>query len=198
VLKAAQIAYEDGIAIPILLGNKEIIYELMEELSFDADDQKVMVIDPKGEDQKERRSKYALDYWIKRQRKGVKIYDAEAIMRERNYFGAMMVIEKEADAFISGFTRSYANVVKPIIEIVGRKTDCRKVAGTNLMLTPKGPLFLSDTSVNIDPTAEDLACISKMTAETMQMLGMNPIMALLSYSNFGTSNHELSTKVARR
>ncbi len=197
VLKAAQIAYEDGIAIPILLGNKEIIYELMEELSFDADDQKVMVIDPKGEDQKERRSKYALDYWIKRQRKGVKIYDAEAIMRERNYFGAMMVIEKEADAFISGFTRSYANVVKPIIEIVGRKTDCRKVAGTNLMLTPKGPLFLSDTSVNIDPTAEDLACISKMTAETMQMLGMNPIMALLSYSNFGTSNHELSTKVAR-
>jgi malate dehydrogenase (oxaloacetate-decarboxylating)(NADP+) len=197
VLKAAQVVYEEGIAIPILLGNKELILELMQEISFDAPADKVLVIDPKSPEQKERRSHYAMDYWLKRQRKGVKIFDAETIMRERNYFGAMMVIEKEADAFISGFTRSYANVIKPIIEIVGRKEGCRKVAGTNLMLTAKGPLFLSDTSVNIDPNAEDLACISRMTAETMQMLGMSPVLALLSYSNFGTSNHELSTKVAK-
>lgn len=197
VLKAAQIAYEEGIAIPILLGNKDLIYELMSEISFDAPEGVVRVIDPKGDEQKEKRLQYAYQYWMKRQRKGVKLFDAESIMRERNYYGAMMVMQHDADAFISGFTRSYANVVKPIIEIVGRKAGCRKVAGTNLMLTAKGPLFLSDTSVNIDPTAEDLACISRMTAETMQMLGMSPVMALLSYSNFGTSNHELSTKVAK-
>jgi len=197
VLKAAQIIYEEGIGIPILLGNKEVIHELMEEISFDDNGKEILVIDPKSDEQDAKRKQYAYQYWLKRQRKGVKLYDAETIMRERNYFGAMMVMEKDADAFISGFTRSYANVVKPIIEIVGRKTDCQKVAGTNLMLTPKGPLFLSDTAVNIDPTAEDLACISKLTAETMKMLGMNPVMALLSYSNFGTSNHELSTKVAK-
>ncbi|MCC7521538.1 MAG: NADP-dependent malic enzyme, partial [Flavobacteriaceae bacterium] len=197
VLKAAQIAYEEGIAIPILLGNKDLIYELMSEISFDAPEGVVMVIDPKGDEQKEKRSQYAYQYWLKRQRKGVKLFDAESIMRERNYYGAMMVMQHDADAFISGFTRSYANVVKPIIEIVGRKVGCKKVAGTNLMLTAKGPLFLSDTSVNIDPNAEDLACISRMTAEMMQMLGMSPVMALLSYSNFGTSNHELSTKVAK-
>ncbi len=197
VLKAAQIAYEEGIAIPILLGNKDLIYELMSEISFDAPEGVIMVIDPKSDEQKERRSQYAYEYWLKRQRKGVKLFDAESIMNERNYFGAMMVMQHDADAFISGFTRSYANVVKPIIEIVGRKTDCRKVSATNLMLTPKGPLFLSDTAVNIDPSAEDLACISHMTAEMMQMLGMQPVMALLSYSNFGTSNHELSTKVSQ-
>jgi malate dehydrogenase (oxaloacetate-decarboxylating)(NADP+) len=197
VLKAAQIIYEEGIGIPILLGNKEVIHELMEEISFDDNGKEILVIDPKSDEQDTKRKQYAYQYWLKRQRKGVKLYDAETIMHERNYFGAMMVMEKDADAFISGFTRSYANVVKPIIEIVGRKTDCQKVAGTNLMLTPKGPLFLSDTAVNIDPTAEDLACISKLTAETMKMLGMNPVIALLSYSNFGTSNHELSTKVAK-
>ncbi len=197
VLKAAQIIYEEGIGIPILLGNKEVIHELMEEISFDDNGKEILVIDPKSDEQDAKRKQYAYQYWLKRQRKGVKLYDAETIMHERNYFGAMMVMEKDADAFISGFTRSYANVVKPIIEIVGRKTDCQKVAGTNLMLTPKGPLFLSDTAVNIDPTAEDLACISKLTAETMKMLGMNPVIALLSYSNFGTSNHELSTKVAK-
>lgn len=197
VLKAAQIVYEEGIAIPILLGNKDLIYELMSEISFDAPEGVIMVIDPKGDEQKEKRSQYAYEYWLKRQRKGVKLFDAESIMNERNYFGAMMVMQHDADAFISGFTRSYANVVKPIIEIVGRKTDCRKVSATNLMLTLKGPLFLSDTAVNIDPSAEDLACISHMTAEMMRMLGMQPVMALLSYSNFGTSNHELSTKVSQ-
>lgn len=197
VLKAAQIVYEEGIAIPILLGNKDLIYELMSEISFDAPEGVIMVIDPKGDEQKEKRSQYAYEYWLKRQRKGVKLFDAESIMNERNYYGAMMVMQHDADAFISGFTRSYANVVKPIIEIVGRKTDCRKVSATNLMLTSKGPLFLSDTAVNIDPSAEDLACISHMTAEMMRMLGMQPVMALLSYSNFGTSNHELSTKVSQ-
>ncbi len=197
VLKAAQIAYDEGIAFPILLGNKKTITKLMSEINFEANEKDVLVLDPKSVSQTERRHKYAQDYWLKRQRKGVKIYDAKSLMRERNYFGAMMIIEGEADALISGYTRSYANVIKPMIEIIGRKEGVKIVSATNLMLTSKGPLFLSDTAVNVDPNAEDLACISKMTAETMEMFGIKPSMALLSYSNFGTSNHELSTKIAK-
>jgi malate dehydrogenase (oxaloacetate-decarboxylating)(NADP+) len=197
VLKAAQIAYEEGIAIPILLGDVNIIKSLMAEISFDANGKGVLVLDPKSDEQKERRDKYSNDYWKKRQRKGVKRYDAQSLMLERNYFGAMMVAEGEADALISGYTRSYSNVIKPIMEVIGRKEGAKRIAATNLMLTPKGPLFLSDTAVNIDPSAEDLACISKMTAETIQMFGIKPVLALLSYSNFGTSDHELSTKIAK-
>ena len=197
VLKAAQIAYDEGIAIPILLGNKEMIQKLMMEINFDANENEVLILDPKSAEQIDIRNKYALDYWSKRQRKGVKLYDAQSLMRERNYFGAMMVVEGDADALISGYTRSYSSVIKPMMEIIGRKKDVKRIAATNLMLTPKGPLFLSDTAVNIDPNAEDLACISKMTADTMRMFGINPAMALLSYSNFGTSDHELSVKVAK-
>lgn len=197
VLKAAQIAYDEGIAIPILLGKKDIIKELMSEINFDAPENKVLVLDPKCDSQKERRQKFAQDYWLKRQRKGVKLYDAQSLMRERNYFGAMMVIEGEADALISGYTRSYSNVIIPMMEIMGRRKDVKRISATNLMLTPKGPIFLSDTAVNVDPTAEDLACITKMTDETMRMFGIKPALALLSYSNFGTSNQELSTKVAK-
>ncbi len=197
VLKAAQIAHEEGIAKPILLGDVDIIKSLMAEISFDSDGKDVIVLDPKSDEQKERRDKYSNDYWEKRQRKGVKRYDAQSLMRERNYFGAMMVAEGEADALISGYTRSYANVIKPIMEVIGRKEGAKRIAATNLMLTPKGPLFLSDTAVNIDPNAEDLACISKMTSDTIQMFGIKPVIALLSYSNFGTSDHELSTKIAK-
>lgn len=197
VLKAAQIAYDEGIAKPVLLGNVETIKELMTEINFDFNDKDILILDPKSEEQKPRRDKYANDYWIKRQRKGVKLYDAQSLMRERNYFGAMMVVEGEADAFISGYTRSYANVIKPMMEVIGRKEGVKRIAATNLMLTPKGPLFLSDTAVNVDPSAEDLACISKMTAETIQMFGIKPVLALLSYSNFGTSDHENSIKIAK-
>lgn len=197
VLKAAQIAYDEGIAKPVLLGNVETIKELMTEINFDFNDKDILILDPKSEEQKPRRDKYANDYWIKRQRKGVKLYDAQSLMRERNYFGAMMVVEGEADAFISGYTRSYANVIKPMMEVIGRKEGVKRIAATNLMLTPKGPLFLSDTAVNVDPNAEDLACISKMTAETIQMFGIKPVLALLSYSNFGTSDHENSIKIAK-
>jgi len=98
---------------------------------------------------------------------------------------------------ISGYSRSYSSVIKPMMEVIGRQADVIRISATNLMLTPKGPLFLSDTAVNVDPTAEDLACITKMTADTMSMFGIKPAIALLSYSNFGTSNHELSTKVTK-
>lgn len=197
VLKAAQIAYDEGICKPILLGRKDRILELMHEISFEAIEGDVVVLDPKSDEQKQRREKYAHDYWIKRQRKGVKLYDARSLMMECNYFAAMMVVSEEADALISGYTKSYANVVKPMMEVVGSQKDVKRIAATNLMLTPKGPLFLSDTAVNINPDTEDLASITKMTADTMTMFGIKPTLALLSYSNFGTSDHELSTKVIK-
>lgn len=197
VLKAAQIAYEEGISKPILLGRKDIILELMHEISFEVIAEDVLVLDPKSEEQKQRREKYANDYWIRRQRKGVKLYDAISLMLECNYFGAMMVVEGEADALISGYTRSYSSVIKPMMEVIGCQRDTKRISATNLMLTPKGPLFLSDTAVNVNPNAEELACIAKMTADTMSMFGIKPAIALLSYSNFGTSGHELSTKVAK-
>jgi malate dehydrogenase (oxaloacetate-decarboxylating)(NADP+) len=197
VLKAAQIAHDEGICIPILLGNKDIIQELMLEISFEDVKKEVLILDPKSDDQKDRRNLFANDFWIKRQRKGIKLYDAQSLMRDRNYFGAMMVVEGQADAFISGYSRSYSSVIKPMMEVIGRQADVIRISATNLMLTPKGPLFLSDTAVNVDPTAEDLACITKMTSDTMSMFGIKPAIALLSYSNFGTSNHELSTKVTK-
>jgi malate dehydrogenase (oxaloacetate-decarboxylating)(NADP+) len=197
VLKAAQIAYDEGICKPILLGSKEILQQLMHEISFEVIEGEVLIMDPKSDEQKQIRERFAHDYWIKRQRKGVKLYDAQSLMQERNYFGAMMVLEGQADALISGYTRSYASVIKPMMEVIGRREDVKRIAATNLMLTPKGPLFLSDTAVNIDPNAEELASIAKMTADTMSMFGIKPAIALLSYSNFGTSDHKLSSKVTK-
>jgi len=197
VLKAAQIVYEEGICKPILLGRQDTILGLMDEINFEATEGDIWVLDPNSDDQKQRREKFADEFWNKRQRKGVKLYDARKLMHECNYFGAMMVVAGEADALISGYTRSYASVIKPMMEVIGCKKDVKRISATNLMLTSKGPLFLSDTAVNINPSAEELASITKMTADTMAMFGIKPAIAMLSYSNFGTSGHELSGKVAK-
>lgn len=197
VLKAAQIAYDEGICKPILLGRKDIIQELMQEINFELIAGDVEVLDPKSKEQKQKTDKFSKEYWIKRQRKGVKLNDALTLMRDRNYFAAMMVVEGEADALISGYTRSYPSAIKPMMEIVGAQKDVKRIAATNLMLTPKGPLFLSDTAVNINPNADELSSIAKMTADMMSMFGIKPAMALLSYSNFGSSDHELSSKVTK-
>jgi malate dehydrogenase (oxaloacetate-decarboxylating)(NADP+) len=192
VLKAAQYVYDEGIAIPILLGNKKLIHELRDELEFDGD---VEIIDPKADEQTEKRDRYAKIYWESRNRKGVSQIDAQKKMRERNYFAAMMVNEGDADGLISGYSRSYPTVVKPMLELIGTAKGVRKVATTNLMITERGPIFLSDTSINIDPSARELAKIAQMTALTVRMFGLEPNIAMLSYSNFGSSNHEKAKKV---
>lgn len=192
VLKAAQMVYEEGIAHPILLGNKERILELMETLEFEAD---ISIIDPKKEDVKEQREAYAETYWKLRQRRGVTLYDAQSRMRERNYFAAMMVREGDADAMISGYSRSYPNVLKPVLQVIDRAEGVNRVATTNLMITNKGPLFLADTSININPNAKDLAKIAQMTSYTATLFGMQPKVAMLSYSNFGSSKNEDAQKV---
>ncbi len=192
VLKAAQIAYDEGIAFPILLGRRDAIEKLKEEIEFDAD---VPIIDPKSDEEETRKNKYAKVYWQQRKRKGVTLYSAEKIMRERNYFAAMMVNEGDADAMISGYSRSYPSVVKPMLELIGMAPGSTRVATTNVMMTQRGPMFLSDTSININPSASDLTKIAQMTAGVVKMFGMEPVMAMISYSNFGSSKNQTATKV---
>jgi malate dehydrogenase (oxaloacetate-decarboxylating)(NADP+) len=192
VLKAAQIVYDEGIAQPILLGRKDTIIKLMEEIEFDAD---VLILDPKSDEELERKNKYARAYWEKRKRQGVTIYSAEKKMRERNYYAAMMVNEGDADALVSGYSRSYPTVVKPMLELIGMADGASRVATTNVMMTQRGPMFLSDTSINIDPTAKDLARIARMTSKVAKMFGIDPVTAMISYSNFGSSENPRAEKV---
>ena len=192
VLKAAQIAHDEGIAMPILLGRRSVIEKLKAEIEFDAD---VPIIDPKSDEEEARLKSYAKVYWEQRKRKGVTLYSAEKIMRERNYFAAMMVNIGDADALISGFSRSYPSVVKPMLELIGLAPGSTRVATTNLLMTQRGPLFLSDTAININPSATDLTKIAQMTAGVVKMFGMEPVMAMISYSNFGSSKNQTATKV---
>ncbi|WP_372917825.1 NADP-dependent malic enzyme [Salegentibacter sp.] len=192
VLKAAQIVNDEGIAIPILLGRKEVIQELMHEIDFDAD---VEILDPKSDEQNEKRKSYAEVYWKTRRRSGVTFYDAENFMRMRNYFAAMMVNTGDADALLSGYSRAYPTVVKPMLELIGMAKGVSRVAATNLMNTSRGPLFISDTSINIDPPAKDLAKIAQMTARTVQLFGLDPVIAMISYANFGSSKDPHAKKV---
>ena len=192
VLKAAQIAYEEGIAMPILLGNKEIILELKQEIGFDAE---VEIIDPKTDEEAERRSRYAAFFWKSRERRGVTLFDAEKLMRDRSYFASMMVLNGEADAMLSGYSRSYPTALKPVLDLIPRVNGVSKVASTNLMLTRRGPVFLSDTAVNPDPTAEEVAKIALMTNHTVRMFGLDPVVAMISFSNFGSSKEETPRKM---
>jgi malate dehydrogenase (oxaloacetate-decarboxylating)(NADP+) len=192
VLKAAQIVYEEGIAHPILLGNKKQIERLKKELEFDAD---VTIIDPKDEDHIEQKNKYGEVFWKKQERRGQTLLSAQKLMRERNYYAAMMVNEGDADALITGYSRNYPSVVKPMLDLIGLAPGSTRIATTNVMITRRGPLFLSDTAININPTAHDLIKITQMTSGVMKMFGITPVMAMLSYSNFGSSKDQTATKV---
>jgi malate dehydrogenase (oxaloacetate-decarboxylating)(NADP+) len=192
VLKAAQIVMEEGIGKPILLGNKEIILELKEEIGFDVD---VPILDPKTKECDDKRMHYATTFWESRKRRGISLLDAQKWMRERNYFAAMMVNEGEADALVTGYSRSYPTVVKPIMELIDKAPGVSRIATTNMMMTNRGPIFFSDTAINVDPSADDLAKIALMTAKTVRMFGMQPVVAMVSYSNFGSSSNETAVKV---
>ena len=192
VLKAAQYVHEEGIAIPILLGDKETIQELMGEIGFDS---KVEIIDPKSYKERKRKREFAEKYWKKRQRKGVTFFDADKLMRERNYFATMMLNEGMADAFISGYARQYSTVLKPLIEIIPKEEGVDKISSTNVMLTKRGPMFLSDTAITPNPSGKDLALIAEMTGTVIKMFGMTPAIAMLSYSNFSSADNHTSRKV---
>lgn len=192
VLKAAQIVYEEGIGYPILLGNKETILELKDEIGFE---EEITIIDPKTDDVIDKRNQYAKLYWEQRNRRGVTLFDAQKWMRERNYFGAMMVNLGEADALVTGYSRSYPSTVKPIMQVIDKAPGVSRIATTNVMMTNRGPMFLSDTAINIDPTADDLAKIALMNAKTVKLFGIEPVIAMVSFSNFGSSTSDKAKKV---
>ncbi|NRB59920.1 MAG: NADP-dependent malic enzyme [Winogradskyella sp.] len=192
VLKAAQIVYEEGIARPILLGRIDTIKSLMQDIDFDGE---IEIIDPKSDEEIDRKNRYADAFWKRKNRKGVTQYDARKIMRERNYFAAMMVNEGDADALITGYSANYPKVVKPMLDLIGMAKGVSRIATTNIMMTRRGPMFLSDTAINIDPTADDLAKIAYMTSKVIKMLGIEPVIAMTSYSNFGSSDNPNARKV---
>ena len=194
MIKAAQIIYEEKIGIPILLGNRAKIKNLMESIDFEAD---VSIIDPKTDEHIKSRQFYANAFWETQKRRGKTLYECESLLKERNYFAAMMVRAGDADTMLSGFSRKYPAVVKPILEVMGKAKGVDRVAATNLMLTKRGMLFLSDTSINVDPGPKELAKIAKMTAQTVKMFGLEPVIALLSYNNFGSSPHPQAKKVSQ-
>jgi malate dehydrogenase (oxaloacetate-decarboxylating)(NADP+) len=193
ILKAAQVAKDEGIAKPILLGNKEKILALIEEHQIDMGD--TPIIDAWLPEEEERRAEFGDLLWLKQQRRGLTQYDARKLMRDRNYFGAMMVEQGLADAMISGLTRKYAAPIKPALEIIGVQEGVSRVAGLYMMVTKKGPYFFADTTMNTDPSAQQLADIAVLTATTVKQYNITPRIAMLSYSNFGSAEGEVPKKV---
>jgi len=189
ILKAAQIVREENIAIPILLGNRDTIRKLIAENALELDG--VEIIDILQEPQ--RTKKYADALYQKRQRKGVTPVDAAKFMRDRNYFGASMVEFGEADAMISGLTKNYATTIKPALQVIGSEKG--RVAGMYMMMTKQGPVFFGDTTVNVDPTAEELVDLTLLIERAVSKLNIKPRIALLSYSNFGSNEGVVPEKV---
>ena len=193
ILKAAQVAKDEGIAKPILLGNKERILNLLEEHQIDLGD--TPIIDTWLEEEEIRRNEFGDLLWKKQQRKGLTKYDARKLMRDRNYFGAMMVEQGLADAMISGLTRKYGTPIKPALDIIGVQEGVSRVAGLYMMITKRGPFFFADTTMNTDPTAQQLADIAVLTANTVKQFNITPRIAMLSYSNFGSAQGDVPKKV---
>jgi len=195
ILKAAQIVKDEKIAKPILLGNEKRIKRIIKQNGLDLGDSPI--IDPRVYEQEEKRNQFGELFFAKRQRRGFTLFEAKKVMQERNYFGSMMVETGEADALISGITRKYPDTIRPALQVCGIEKGVSKVAGMYILLTKKGPLFISDTTVNVDPSAETLAEIAALTAKEVQNFNIKPRVAMLSYSNFGSSEGEASNKVRK-
>jgi len=194
ILKAASLVYEDGVAYPILLGNKQVINEIATANKIDISEMPIIdTLSPDAEEQKER---YAAVFFNKRQRKGFNLYESKKIMNDRNYFGCMMVEMGDADALISGLTRNYAEAIRPALQIIGTEEGVKKIAGMYLLLTKRGPLFLADTTVNFNPTAAELADIALLVAKEVRNFNLTPRIAMLSYSNFGSNDSPEAKLVA--
>lgn len=185
ILKAAQQVKDEGIAIPILLGRPQKINSLIADNQLSLDD--VLIIDPKSEEQETTRERFGEYYFEKRQRRGVNFYEAKKLMRDRTHFGCMMVELGEADILISGLTRQYPNTLRPALEIIGVKKGVCRVSGMYMMLTKKGPLFFADTTVNANPSEDELIDITMQAANFVSTLNIKPVVAMLSFSNFGSS-----------
>ncbi len=186
ILKAAQIVNDEGIAIPILLGKKDKINALIEEHGLQLEH--IQIIDPKCDSMEDKRYEFGQKFFEKRQRKGYNLYEAKKVMRERAYFGSMMLANGEAEALISGITRKYQDMLRPALQIIGMKKEVKRVAGMYMMLTKKGPIFFADASVNFNPTEDELVDITVLAAKEVENFNIKPRIAMLSYSNFGSSD----------
>lgn len=184
VLKAAQVVHNEGIAKPILLGNRDVILELIHDNQLDIED--IEIVDPRSDEEQGRRTKYALTLWGKRKRKGLTYEETKELMYNRNYFGIMMVETGDADAFVSGTTVRYSQILKPALEIIGTSPKFNHVAGMHIIMSKQGPLFFADTTVNRMPDAQTLVETAVLTASNMKKYGIDAVIAMISYSNFGS------------
>lgn len=191
ILKAAQIVREEGIAIPILLGDKEKISHIILEHELELEG--VMIINPLED--LNTCNKYAEFLYKKRQRRGITLFEAKKLMRDRNYFGAAMVQFGEADALISGLTKDYGSTIKPALQVIGIEEGVNRVAGMYMMLTKKGPVFFGDTTVNENPTVDELVDITILLDHSVKKFNVQPRVAMLSYSNFGSNDGIVPQKV---
>jgi len=194
ILKAAAVAFDEGIAYPILLGDETKIQDIA--LANNIDIEGLPILDPRSDSNEEKRNVYAEIFFRKRNRKGFNAYESKKIMRDRNHFGCMMVECGDADAMISGLTKNYPDTIRPALHIIGMEEGVNKIAGMYMMLTKKGPLFMADTTVNFNPTAEELAEITLLAAKEVRHFNIIPRIAMLSYSNFGSSDSPEARLVA--
>ena len=194
ILKTAQLCQEEGVAYPILLGDEEKIKKIALENGIELEG--IPIIDPKSDEMASKRAEYGELFFKKRQRRGFNFYEAKKIMRDRNYYGCMMVETGDADAMISGLLKNYPDTIRPALHIIGLEEGAKRVAGMYIVMTKRGPLFLADTTVNFNPTAEELADITLLVAKEVKHFGITPVIAMLSYSNFGSSNSPEAKLVA--
>jgi malate dehydrogenase (oxaloacetate-decarboxylating)(NADP+) len=183
MLKAASVARVEGMCIPILLGNEERIEKIINENNIELDG--VEIVNLRHDREETRRQKYARILTEKHQREGITYDEAYEKMFDRNYFGMMMVEAGDADAFITGVYTKYADAIKPAIEIVGMREGLNHIGGVNIVTTKLGTFFFADTMVNNRPKKDTLVDIAKLTHETVKLFNIEPVMAMLSYSNFG-------------
>ena len=193
ILKAAQVAYEEGIAFPILLGKKSKILQLIEE--YELDFGSCEIIDPRDESQEEKRFEFAEILFEKRKRRGLTLYECRKMMRERNYFASAMVETGLADVMISGLTRNYKDTIRPALQVIGVDDGVNKIAGMYILITKDGPYFFADTTVNLNPSVQEIVDITLLVNKIIKRFKVQPKIALLSYSNFGSTEGDDALKM---
>lgn len=186
ILKVAQLVMEENVAYPILLGKEDKIRKLAEENGIDLEG--MPILNPADDEHEELRKIYGDQFFAKRHRKGINKYESYKAMKDRNHFGCMLIENGEADGMISGLSRNYPDTIRPALHIIGTEPGVTKIAGMYIMFTKRGPLFLADTTVNFNPTAEELAEITFLVAKEVKQFNIKPRIAMLSYSNFGSSD----------
>ena len=185
ILKAAEMAQEESIAIPILLGNKNRINQIIDEYNLELLD--CEIIDPRSDAELKQRENFAKILYEKRKRRGLTFHESKKMMRERNYYASAMVETGMADVMISGIERNYRDSIRPALQVIGVENGINKIVGMYILISKEGPIFFADTTVNIDPTVEEIVDITLLVARTVKEYKIKPKIALLSYSNFGSN-----------